>query len=332
MLCLADLHDEHTGNDIEPFILIMMNVSGWTALRHVPMFEDEQLAVGVAARELDREGDEPPDFSVVLLESIFTTLNDSGVDGCLHDVSFEYLPSHAEIVAIDCQGNRNGRGGLAWEKSAMRAGWHRFVFEPVKSGGLGVNHPHARGTWRFPWLRTGWDTNGKGWGINLSHRRVQRSARLSGWLLNRELPRFFDDDLWPARVLLRLRAALFHSTLEMNILILDRLGEIATERVIELLPTLLKRDGNKPALTRAGELDVQHLPTRTPRRVEDVSADDDVLADHRLDGSGVFDIDDDILRLIAARGESDESQSEKHREKPERMFDVHDAIVAGRWR
>ena len=67
----ADLGDELAFEDVEPLVLMGMEVAGWAALRAVGVFDDEEFAVSVLSEDLEGDGG---DAEVVdFFEAVFSS-------------------------------------------------------------------------------------------------------------------------------------------------------------------------------------------------------------------------------------------------------------------
>jgi hypothetical protein len=67
----ADLGDELAFEDVEPLVLMGMEVAGWAALRAVGVFDDEEFAVSVLGEDLEGDGG---DAEVVdFFEAVFSS-------------------------------------------------------------------------------------------------------------------------------------------------------------------------------------------------------------------------------------------------------------------
>ncbi len=56
---VADLERELSFDDVEPLVLLVVEVPRWSALAHVDVLKEEQRAVAVLARDLDLEREVP---------------------------------------------------------------------------------------------------------------------------------------------------------------------------------------------------------------------------------------------------------------------------------
>src|SRR5688500_8879159 len=84
-LLVTDLESKLSRDDVKPFVLRKMHVTGRSTFADAVMLEHKQLSTGVVARELDRKREQPPDHHLVFVKPVVARRH---MNSLLHKRSF----------------------------------------------------------------------------------------------------------------------------------------------------------------------------------------------------------------------------------------------------